>query len=363
MGMRESNQADGIAASSAEFARFDQVPKPLYHLDEAADGADAFDEEFEFTTCDLGRYLNGDAHERAAFSQELGHAIQEIGFAILTSHGIDQSLFDDADQAVREFFTTTPLASKLDYRAERHGAVSEGYFPIKETSDIQPDLVEGWVFGRRAFDLDADVAFDAHACWPSAEFEAHFRPLVEAESALFQPIMQSLLSFLGSDPHSYDARLSSPNFGLRLNYYPPLTDSDESDKSGRLLGHEDVDLFTLLPAPAVEGLQVLHRSGKWVRLAAPPGTIILNSGDYLQRISNDLLPSTTHRVSRPRTPALEPVARVSFPLAAYLRPDENLEVLPELPEPKYEPIKVITFHTRTTAKFYGADYAVETEES
>ena len=27
--------------------------------------------------------------------------------------------------------------------------------------------------------------------------------------------------------------------------------------------------------------------------------------------------------------------------------------------PKYEPIKAITFHTRTTAKFYGDDYAVE----
>jgi len=34
-------------------------------------------------------------------------------------------------------------------------------------------------------------------------------------------------------------------------------------------------------------------------------------------------------------------------------------VLPGIPNPKYEPIKVITFHTRTTAKFYGDDYAVE----
>ena len=144
--------------------------------------------------------------------------------------------------------------------------------------------------------------------------------------------------------------------GLRLNYYPPV---QGPSGGGPLLGHEDVDLFTLLPAPTVEGLQVLHRSGKWMRLDAPPGTIVLNSGDYLQRISNDRLPSTTHRVSRPRDPAAQARVRTSFPLATYLAPDELLRVLPNTGAPKYEPIRVQTFHTRTTAKFYGDDYAVE----
>ena len=55
--------------------------------------------------------------------------------------------------------------------------------------------------------------------------------------------------------------------------------------------------------------------------------------------------------------------RTSIPLAAYFRPNEMLEVLPELGEPKYEPIPVVTFHTRTTAKFYGDDYAVESPVS
>ena len=105
--------------------------------------------------------------------------------------------------------------------------------------------------------------------------------------------------------------------------------------------------------------QVLNTNGKWVGLDAPPGSIVLNTGDYLQRISNDRLPSTTHRVQpAARSPAGCPCAR-RFPLATYLAPDELLEVLPGLGEPRYEPIRVITFHTRTTAKFYGDDYAVE----
>jgi isopenicillin N synthase-like dioxygenase len=110
----------------------------------------------------------------------------------------------------------------------------------------------------------------------------------------------------------------------------------------------------------MEGLQVWNRAnGRWIRLDAPPGTIILNTGDYMQRITNDVLPSTTHRVSKPRDPALRSRARVSFPMNVYLREEELLEVLPGLPNPKYPPVKAITFHTRITSKYYGEDYATD----
>jgi isopenicillin N synthase-like dioxygenase len=171
--------------------------------------------------------------------------------------------------------------------------------------------------------------------------------------------MQSLLRFLGCDPHLYDRRLTGTNFGLRLNYYPPLRPEDEASAAGRLLGHEDVDMFTFLPAPRIEGLQVLNRANmKWVRLDAPAGSIVLNTGDYVQRISNDVFPSTTHRVSPPREPSLRRQPRVSFPMAVYVWEDEMLEVLPGLGAPRYEPVRAIEFHTRTTSKFYGDDYAV-----
>jgi isopenicillin N synthase-like dioxygenase len=235
--------------------------------------------------------------------------------------------------------------------------VSEGYFPIRETTDIHPDLVEAGCSERAS----TSTVTTSSTREPSgrAPLEPRFRRLISAELPLFLPILQSILRFLRCDPHLFDARLATQNIGQRLNYYPPVERADAESGAGRLLAHEDVDLFTLLPAPTVEGLQVLNRNGKWVRLQAPPGSIVLNTGDYLQRISNDLLPSTTHRVSPPRDPILASRSRVSFPLAAYLAPEEMLEVLPGLPDPKYEPIRVITFHTRTTAKFYGDDYAVE----
>jgi isopenicillin N synthase-like dioxygenase len=165
---------------------------------------------------------------------------------------------------------------------------------------------------------------------------------------------------LGCDPHAYDDKLTGTNFGLRANYYPPMSEEQDRSGAGRLLGHEDVDLFTILPATRSEGLQVWnHHEGKWVRLSAPPGSIIINTGDYMQLVSNDRLPSTTHRVGKPLDGSHLAKARVSFPIAVYVWENEILEVLPELGPPRYEPIRAVAFHTRSTSKFYGDDYAVD----
>jgi isopenicillin N synthase-like dioxygenase len=140
-----------------------------------------------------------------------------------------------------------------------------------------------------------------------------------------------------------------------------MSTQQDNSVAARLLGHEDVDLFTILPASRTDGLQVWnHRSGKWVRMKAPMGSIIINTGDYMQRISNDRFPSTTHRVGKPSDGSHRSEPRISFPIAVYLWEDELLEVLPGLGQPKYEAVKAITFHTRSTSKFYGDGYAVET---
>jgi isopenicillin N synthase-like dioxygenase len=306
--------------------------------------------------------LRGGATEKVRFAEAFAGALEEIGFAVLVGHGVDSALYDATHDAALQLMTSTPLAEKMRFRAERHGSVNQGYFPIEETSEIHPDLVEGWVFCRRAFDIPQrrSASFRAEDYWPRADYEPQFRRLALAHEQLFEPIAQAMLQGLGCDPHLLDAKLTETNFGLRLNYYPPMTLDQDCSGAGRLLGHEDVDLFTILPASRTEGLQVWnHRSGKWVRLSAPPGSIIINTGDYMQRISNDRLPSTTHRVGKPRDGSHLSKPRISFPMAVYVWEEEILEVLPGLGQPKYEPIKAIAFHTRSTSKFYGDGYAVE----
>jgi isopenicillin N synthase-like dioxygenase len=337
--------------------------RQAYRLSESRE-TDEFDLDYRIKTCDIGRFLHGNAHDRTLFAMDLRQALEEIGFAILEGHGIAQNVYDRADAEVERMFTQHSLERKLDFRARRHGSINQGYFPLEETSDIHPDLVEGWVFCRRAFDLDGDPRVQGRLgeFWPDLASERVFREVCRRQEALILPVMQSILSYLECDPHLYDRRLTSTHVGLRLNYYPPIDPERHPAGAGRLLGHEDVDLFTFLPAPRSEGLQVLNRKNfRWIRLNAPPGSIILNTGDYMQRITNDILPSTTHRVSRPIDKALERQARVSFPMNIYLWEEDVLEVLPGLFAPKYEPIQAIRFHTQITSKYYGDSYAVDAE--
>lgn len=343
---------EGVRATNQDFIRYDQVEKrQTYQLAEGLD-SDQFDDDFQIRTVDIGRFLYGTDDDKRAFAQDLGDALHEIGFAILVGHGVDPNLYAEAELRIEEIFSSLTLKEKMRFRAERFGSVNQGYFPIKETSNMHPDLVEGWVFCRRAFE-------DTREFWPMQEQAEFFRRIVEGHEALILPVMQSLLTYLGCDAQLFDQRLTGTNFGLRLNFYPPVSDADDASGAARLLGHEDIDLFTFLPAPRVEGLQILNRRNmKWVRIDAPPGSIILNTGDYMQRISNDIFPSTTHRVSKPRDPRQRVGTRVSFPMAVYLWENEMLEVLPCIANPKYPPVKAIQFHTSITSKFYGDGYAV-----
>jgi isopenicillin N synthase-like dioxygenase len=350
-----------MQALSADFRKYDQVEKShTYRL--AEHESDAFDEEFRIGTLDIAPFLHGGAGDRKRFADEFAAALQEIGFAVLVGHGVDAGLYDDMDEQVLNLFEKTPIEEKMRFEGKRHGSVNQGYFPIEHTSEIHPDLVEGWVFCRRAFDVPQrrEAPFRAENFWPRAEYEREFRRLIAAHESLFKPIAQAMLQGLGCDPNLLDAKLAGTNFGLRLNYYPPMSEDQACSGAGRLLGHEDVDLFTLLPASRVDGLQVWnHRSRKWVRLGPPRGSLIINTGDYMQRMSNDRLPSTTHRVGKPSDASHLSRPRVSFATNVYLWEDEVLQVLPGLGEPKYPPIKAITFHTRSTSKFYGDDYAVD----
>jgi len=355
-----TNKEDGIHAINQEFKKYEGVHKDhKYNLVENED-VDQFDDEFVIQTCDMREFFEGGDEGKAIFAKKLGSALEEIGFAVLSGHGVNTDLYNQAENKVADLFENTTLEERMVYEATRHGSVNQGYFPIKETTQIHPDLVEGWVFCRRAFNLPENINYKESDYWPKPGFEPLFRQIIQSHEKLILPIMQSILSYLGCDTHLYDEKLKATNFGFRLNYYPAISKEDDASGAGRMLGHEDVDLFTILPAQSVDGLQVYNRAnGKWIRLNPEPGTIILNTGDYMQRITNDRLPSTTHRVSKPKTANFLGKPRITIPMAVYVWEDELLEVLPGLTPIKYEPISAIKFHTGITSKYYGDEYAVD----
>jgi isopenicillin N synthase-like dioxygenase len=103
-------------------------------------------------TVDMEGVRCGQQGAAESFAAQLGASLSEIGFAILTGHGIDERLFGGCEAAVGQLFER-PLPQKMAHRASRAPgcSVNSGYFPLHETSKLTPDWVEGWVFQRRAF--------------------------------------------------------------------------------------------------------------------------------------------------------------------------------------------------------------------
>ena len=275
------------------------------------DGTEDFAEDFAVPVLDMRAYLAGSPGALASFAAELGRSLTDIGFAVLTGHGIEPSLFEAAEAAATELIDR-PLEEKLPFEASRpeRCSVNQGYFGKGDTSSLTADLVEGWVLARRAFRGLADPlgpagqhapltpadggGCNAEGCFlppdcAGGEVERTLTRYLQALEALPKPLTRALLHFLGDpQPERMDALMTHPSMALRLNYYPPISTAEDQSGAGRLLGHEDVTFMTLLPAPRTEGLQIFHRASRaWVRLQAPPGSIILNTGDYMQRISAD----------------------------------------------------------------------------
>ena len=112
---------------------------------------------------------------------------------------------------------------------------------------------------------------------------------------------------------------------LRPIHYPPITTPDIPNV--RAGAHEDINLITLLVGASAAGLEVKSRAGEWVPFTSDADTIVVNIGDMLQRLTNHVYPSTTHRVVNPPG-ELARQPRYSTPFFLHPNPDFVIDVLP-----------------------------------
>ena len=84
---------------------------------------------------------------------------------------------------------------------------------------------------------------------------------------------------------------SHPDGNIALNYYPQLPEGVIRDaKNAEMVSagsHTDLQFFTMLWQDMNGGLQVLNRQGEWLNAKPIEGTMVVNIGDYLMRITND----------------------------------------------------------------------------
>jgi isopenicillin N synthase-like dioxygenase len=270
----------------------------------------------------LSDYSFGTPQTRAQFQKALFDGLRDYGFVILTDHNVDAALLDDAYRLSEAVFAL-PQETKNSYQGGMRGYTPFGVEHAK--GNHLPDLKEFWQIGH---DVEAGAAIDPlfpPNVWPTeiGGFEAGFRALFDALNETGITLLRALAPSLSLDPHFFDPLVARGTSLLRVLHYPPIPD-DADPKCVRAAAHEDINFITILVAAKGAGLELLDRDGTWLSVETSPRNLIIDGGDMLARMTNDVIPATTHRVVNPSGPN---ISRYSMPFFMHPSVDTSLACL------------------------------------
>jgi len=248
----------------------------------------------------LADFVSGDSERKKSFVAQLGKAYHEVGFVAVEHHGISDALIEKFYETVNAFFAL-PQEVKSKYEipglAGQRGYTSFGKEHAKHSN--KGDLQEFWQFGQWVADnepIKAEYPGNV-AVNELPDFSATGKELYKAFENCGREMLRAIALFLQLNENYFDDKIHNGNSILRAIHYPPIL--EEPDGAIRSEQHEDINLITLLVGASAEGLQLLNRNDEWLDITAGPGQIVVNVGDMLQRLTNNYLKSTTHRVVNP----------------------------------------------------------------
>lgn len=273
---------------------------------------------------DLDLFTNGNTQQKQAFVKALGKAYEEIGFVAVKNHGIPDTLIRDLYRQVQQFFSL-PADIKLQYE-KRELAGQRGYtsFGREHAKGFEaPDLKEFFQFGQTV--EDGDLIKKEYPENVTVAEVPQFTPTLHNAYRAFErsgkALLQASALYLGLDEQYFDPFVHNGNSILRAIHYPPIT--QEPASAIRAEQHEDINLITLLVGASADGLQILTKQNEWIPVTSLPEQIVVNVGDMLQRLTNNRLRSTTHRVVNPPR-ELWGTSRYSIPF--FLHPKSSMSL-------------------------------------
>lgn len=278
---------------------------------------------------DLSEFTDLETANRDAFVQKLGKAYEDVGFVAVKHHDIPQTLINDLYKYVKAFFALPVEIKKKYEKAELAGQRGYTSFGKEHAKGFDaPDLKEFFQYGQT---VEGENLPNEH--YPpniSVDEVPQLSPTLFQVYRAFEKSGKALLSaialYLGLDEKYFDQYVNNGNSIIRCIHYPPITQEPKS--SIRAEQHEDINLITLLVGASADGLQVMNKTGEWVDAKAAPDEIVVNVGDMLQRLTNNKLRSTTHRVVNPPREMWN-TSRYSIPFFLHPRSEMSLACLPE----------------------------------
>ena len=266
------------------------------------------------------------ADEADVFAPQIDASLRQFGFALVRDHGIDPALVARAWELTAQFFAL-PEDEKRRYIVAGSGG-ARGYTPfgieIAKGAAVH-DLKEFWHVGRDGVTAEAMPA----NVWPERPvgFRETFTALYAELDRVGAALLARIAPGLGLPDEWFAPEVAGGNSILRLLHYPPLG-PDAPAGAIRAGAHEDINLITLLLGAEEAGLELLGKDGRWIAVEPPAGALAVNIGDMLQRLTNHVLPSTTHRVRNPDGPRAA-FSRYALPYFLHPRSDFPIATLPQ----------------------------------
>ena len=256
---------------------------------------------------DFTAFTNGDTITRQNIIKQIYQACHEIGFMYLQNSGISKDL-------IRQVFTYSKSFFNLPLEVKQKQAWSDefnntGYIGI-ERERLDPtkpgDLKEAFNVNKQAvIGIDASILDFYDSC-----------------TELANTLLQTYALALELPEDFLITRHNQRNHTFRALHYPPL---QTPSKPGQVRAgeHSDYGSITLLFQDDVGGLEVQTASGEWIAAPAIPDTVIVNTGDLMQRWTNNIFCSTKHRVMIPNDSR---VKQSRYSIAFFCHPNDDTEI-------------------------------------
>jgi isopenicillin N synthase-like dioxygenase len=280
---------------------------------------------------DLAEFLSDDPARKQRFVQDLGNAFNQIGFVAIKNHGLSDALVENLYAVYKRFFElSTNVKQQYDIAglAGQRGYTGKGKEHAKGRST--GDLKEFYHTGQEVTDGDP-----IRSEYPDNIFPVELPELREVSLEAYKTLetagknmLRAIALYLGLEETYFESRVNNGNSILRAIHYYPIENPDEVPAGAvRAAEHGDINLITLLMGASAEGLQILRKDGQWIPVTALPEQIVVNVGDMLERLTNNKLKSTIHRVVNPPREKMGN-SRYSIPFFMHPRSEMDLTCLP-----------------------------------
>ena len=280
-------------------------------------------------------------------------ACEDVGFLVITGHGVAGEIMDRVDTASRRLFAL-PYEEKMTWAREADNL--RGYVPLKSSAlalahdeVTPPDLCELYTVSRfddpeaairvgfREGRDEGREAFFAPNVWPDPERAPGFKGALNDCYAVLEDLAARLMRLmalaLGLDEHWFDDKIAEHITGLAVLHYPAL-EAPPLPGQYRRGPHSDWGSLTILYHDGQPGLQILSPEGHWEDVPAVAGSFVVNLGDLMAAWTNDRWVSTLHRVVVPEGVTGDRISVAFFHQPAY---DAVIECIPTCTSPADPP--------------------------